>query len=60
MATLQQAIASIQSLEAEVKAGEKGIANKLLRTYKGIVLSERGSTELVKELRASLHSKVKN
>lgn len=60
MATLQQAIASIQSLKAEVKSVEKGIVNKLLRTYKGIVLSEKGSTELVKELRAPLHSKVKN
>ncbi len=56
--TLQQAIASIKKSQKPVKRGKKSIANELLGKYKGIVLFEKASTEIIKELRSSLYGKV--
>lgn len=57
--TLQQAIASIKNLRKPAKTGEKSIANELLGKYKGIIPTEKTSTEIIKGFRASLYGKVK-
>ena len=57
--TLQQAIASIKKFQKPVRRGKKSIANELLGKYKGIVSPEKTSTEIIRELRASLYGKVK-
>lgn len=59
MTTLQQAIASIKGLKKTTKASKKKFATELLGKYKGITPSAKSSTEVVRELRRSLHGKVK-
>ncbi|MBI3814615.1 MAG: hypothetical protein HY279_09155 [Nitrospinae bacterium] len=56
--TLQEAVELIKDFKRPVKT-KKNIAGGLLGKYKGIVHSEKTSTEIIKELRESLYGKIK-
>lgn len=56
--TLQEAVELIKDFKRPIKT-KINIARDLLGKYKGIVPSEKTSTEIIKELRESLYGKVK-
>ncbi|MBF0466621.1 MAG: hypothetical protein HQK88_15815 [Nitrospirae bacterium] len=57
--TLKEAIDSIKSLQGRKETGRKA-SEELLGKYKGIIPTEKTSSEFIKELRYSSFDKVKD
>ena len=55
MATLQEAI-EIRKIHTKIQ--KRGIADKLLGKFKGIIPNGKTSTQFIKELRESLYDKI--
>jgi hypothetical protein len=60
MSTLKDVIESLKVLKLTTKIKKLvSIADELLGKYKGIIPSEKTSTQLIKELRGTLYGKIK-
>ncbi|OIO76297.1 MAG: hypothetical protein AUJ85_00555 [Elusimicrobia bacterium CG1_02_37_114] len=59
MTTIQEAIKVIRVNKISIPEKKKGLARQLLGKFKGIIPESKTGCEFIREIRNSLHGKVK-